>query len=60
MSTISFPSQRVGDFTITAISDGYLSASLDLLSNITPSEAAEMQSRFLTRKEEERGLRSTL
>ncbi|WP_034302624.1 MBL fold metallo-hydrolase [Herbaspirillum sp. RV1423] len=44
MSTSTFPSQRVGDFTITAISDGYLSASLDFLSNIDPSEASRMQS----------------
>jgi len=44
MLTVPFPSQQVGDFTITAISDGYLSASLDFLSNIEPSEAAEMQS----------------
>lgn len=44
MSTFSFPSQRVGDFTITAISDGYLTASLDFLSNIDPSEASRMQS----------------
>jgi len=44
MSIVTFPSQRVGDFTITAISDGYLDASLDFLSNIDPSEAARMQS----------------
>ena len=44
MSIFTFPSQRVGDFTITAISDGYLTASLDLLSNIDPSEASRMQS----------------
>ncbi len=44
MSTMNFPSQRVGDFTITAISDGYLAASLDFLSNIDPSEAARIQS----------------
>ena len=44
MSTFSFPSQRIGDFTITAISDGYLTASLDFLSNINPSEASRMQS----------------
>lgn len=43
MSAFPFPSQRVGDFTITAISDGYLTASLDLLSNIASSEASEMQ-----------------
>ncbi|AJF00480.1 MBL fold metallo-hydrolase [Pandoraea apista] len=44
MSISAFPSQQVGDFTITAISDGYLSASLDFLSNIDASEAARMQS----------------
>ena len=44
MSTMNFPSQRVGDFTITAISDGYLAASLDFLSNIDPSEASRIQS----------------
>lgn len=44
MSVLAFPSQQVGDFAITAISDGYLSASLDLLSNIDASEAARMQS----------------
>jgi len=40
VSTIPFPSQQVGDFTITAISDGYLTASLDFLSNIDPCEAS--------------------
>jgi len=44
VSTLSFPSQQVGDFTITAISDGYLTASLDFLSNIDASEASRMQS----------------
>jgi glyoxylase-like metal-dependent hydrolase (beta-lactamase superfamily II) len=44
VSTITFPSQRVGDFTITAISDGYLTASLEFLSNIDSSEASRMQS----------------
>ena len=44
MSTVTFPSQRTGDFTITAISDGYLTASLDLLANIDRSEASRMQS----------------
>ncbi|RQS30922.1 MBL fold metallo-hydrolase [Burkholderia sp. Bp8992] len=43
MSTVTFPFQQVGDFTITAISDGYLSASLDFLSNIDASEASRMQ-----------------
>ena len=43
MPTPIFPSQQVGDFTITAISDGYLTASLDFLSNIDASEANRMQ-----------------
>lgn len=43
MSTFTFPSQQVGDFTITAISDGYLTASLDFLSNIDASEASRIQ-----------------
>lgn len=43
MSAPAFPSQQVGDFTITAISDGYLTASLDFLSNIDTSEASRMQ-----------------
>lgn len=41
--TLTFPSQQVGDFTIAAISDGYLTASLDFLSNIDAAEAARMQ-----------------
>lgn len=44
MSIFTFPSQRVGDCTITAISDGYLTASLEFLSNIDSSEASRMQS----------------
>ncbi|WP_241292441.1 MBL fold metallo-hydrolase [Burkholderia stabilis] len=44
MSTLTFPSQSVGDFTITAISDGYLTASLDFLSNIDAADACRMQS----------------
>lgn len=43
MSTVTFPSQPAGDFTITAISDGYLTASLDFLSNIDASDASRMQ-----------------
>ncbi|KWF30784.1 MBL fold metallo-hydrolase [Burkholderia pseudomultivorans] len=43
MSTLDFPGQQVGDYTITAISDGYLTASLDFLSNIETSEASRMQ-----------------
>lgn len=37
------PSQQIGDYSITAISDGYLGASLDFLANITPTEAARLQ-----------------
>lgn len=43
MSKASFPSHEMGDFTIIAVSDGYLSASLDLLSNIDPSDASDIQ-----------------
>ncbi|RQS62954.1 MBL fold metallo-hydrolase [Burkholderia sp. Bp8963] len=43
MSTLTFPGQQIGDFTITAISDGYLTASLDFLANIDTSEASRMQ-----------------
>ncbi|AZS79403.1 MBL fold metallo-hydrolase [Achromobacter spanius] len=43
MSANPFPSQQAGDFTVTALSDGYLAASLDLLSNIEPGEACRMQ-----------------
>lgn len=43
MSHTKFPHQQIGEFSITAISDGYLSASLDLLSNIDPTEASRLQ-----------------
>lgn len=43
MSHLALPSQAVGDFTITAISDGYLHASFDFLANIDPAEASRMQ-----------------
>lgn len=43
MSHMKFPSQRIGEFSITAISDGYLSASLDLLSPIDPVDASRLQ-----------------
>ncbi|VWD35926.1 MBL fold metallo-hydrolase [Burkholderia lata] len=43
MPTLTFPGQQVGDFTITAISDGYLTASLDFLSNIDSDDASRMQ-----------------
>ncbi|WP_183733917.1 MULTISPECIES: MBL fold metallo-hydrolase [Paraburkholderia] len=44
MPNVTFPIQRVGDFTITAISDGYLTANLNALSNIDPSQALRIQS----------------
>ncbi len=43
MSHTKFPSQQIGEFSVTAVSDGYLSASLDLLSNIDPVEASGLQ-----------------
>ena len=42
MSSLAFPSQQIGDFTIAAISDGYLHASFDFLANIDPADAARM------------------
>ena len=43
MDNMKFPSQQIGEFSITAISDGYLSASLDFLSNIDPIDAFNLQ-----------------
>ncbi|WP_448097480.1 MBL fold metallo-hydrolase [Luteibacter yeojuensis] len=43
MNKIKFPGQQIGEFSITAISDGYLSTSLDLLSNIDSMEASKLQ-----------------
>jgi glyoxylase-like metal-dependent hydrolase (beta-lactamase superfamily II) len=43
MNHMQFPSQKIGEFSITAISDGYLSASLDLLSNIDLLDASKLQ-----------------
>ena len=43
MDHIQFPIQQIGEFSITAISDGYLSASLDLLSNIDLLDASKLQ-----------------
>lgn len=43
MDHIQFPRQKIGEFSITAISDGYLSASLDLLSNIDLLDASKLQ-----------------
>ncbi|MFK4771478.1 MBL fold metallo-hydrolase [Rhizobium sp. ZW T2_16] len=43
MSSPRFPAQKVGDLTITAVSDGYLHASFDFLANIDPVDASRMQ-----------------
>lgn len=43
MTNMNFPGQQIGEFSITAISDGYLSARLDLLSNIDPVDASGLQ-----------------
>ncbi len=43
MSSHTFPTQNVGDFTITAVTDGYLHASFDSLANIDPADASRMQ-----------------
>lgn len=43
MDHLKFPSQQIGEFSITAISDGYLCASLDLLSNIDLLDASQLQ-----------------
>jgi glyoxylase-like metal-dependent hydrolase (beta-lactamase superfamily II) len=43
MSVFPLPTRKVGDFTVTAVSDGSLTVSLDLLSNIDPAEALRMQ-----------------
>ena len=43
MHKITLPTQQIGDFSITAISDGYISASLDLLSNINQMDAISLQ-----------------
>lgn len=37
------PTLQIGEFLIQAISDGHLTASLDLLSHIDPTEAAQLQ-----------------
>ncbi|SEP77431.1 Metallo-beta-lactamase superfamily protein [Pseudomonas sp. NFACC02] len=43
MNKMNFPGQQIGEFSIMAISDGYLCAPLDLLSNIDPVEASRLQ-----------------
>ena len=39
----ALPTLQIGDFQIQAISDGHLTASLDLLSHIDPAKAAQLQ-----------------
>ncbi|CAB3853260.1 MULTISPECIES: MBL fold metallo-hydrolase [Achromobacter] len=43
MQPMTLPSLRIGEFSITAISDGYLSTTLESLSNIDPEDAAKLQ-----------------
>lgn len=43
MSSLTFPSQPVGDLTITAVCDGYLHADFDFLANINPADASRLQ-----------------
>jgi len=43
MTNMNLPIQVIGEYSIVAISDGYLSASLDLLSNISPADASKLQ-----------------
>ena len=45
MADLSYPTETVGDYTIIAVSDGYLTAGLDLLQNIDPDEALALQHR---------------
>ncbi|WP_430332281.1 MBL fold metallo-hydrolase [Rhodococcus sp. ACT016] len=45
MTDISFPTEKISEYTVTAISDGYLPASLDLLLNVDHDEASELQQR---------------
>lgn len=43
MTSLSLPCRKIGDFTVTALSDGIMPASLDLLSGIAPSAASVIQ-----------------
>lgn len=43
MNDTTFPHCRIGDFQITALSDGNMPASLDLLSGIEQTDAADIQ-----------------
>ncbi|MGU7779164.1 MBL fold metallo-hydrolase [Burkholderia sp. PU8-34] len=42
MCAFPFPSRQIGEFSVTSISDGMLTAGLDLLSNIDPADAARI------------------
>lgn len=46
MTNPSFPSCKVGDYTVTAISDGHLPASADLLLRTERDQASETQQRI--------------
>lgn len=43
MSIPCLPTRQIGDFLVSALSDGTMSASLDLLSGIETAEAAAIQ-----------------
>lgn len=43
MNNPSFASRQIGDFTVTALSDGNMAASLELLSGIETADAAQIQ-----------------
>ena len=43
MNRVTLPTQQIGDFSITAIGDGYASASLDFLTNINQMYAINLQ-----------------
>lgn len=43
MTPHSFASQQIGDFQVTALSDGNMSASLELLKGITAADAGQIQ-----------------
>ncbi|MEN0577898.1 hypothetical protein AAIG39_02615 [Phytobacter palmae] len=43
MTPHSFASHQIGDFQVTVLSDGDMTASLELLNGITPSEAGQIQ-----------------
>lgn len=43
MNRVTLPTQQIGDFSITAIGDGYASASLDFLTNINQMDAINLQ-----------------